>query len=875
MSETNENTPAGKRIAVIAVHGVADQKRGDTGRALSELLVAQSSTAFSKVDDFRYSRISIAETILQVPLLVPEKNGTHLPPGFGKDLSQSASSDFYRRDWHSEGEAIARDELATGYSPGVKFTDYLLGKAQANGMLTSTYAMPVIRLQRDHKIGPVDEVDVFEMYWADLSRLSGSVPRVLTELFSLLFRLSALGRDTIDAAATLFQGANSWSYLQKLQTCLDWGYSRLLALLSLQLIMIGLILIPVALARDYVGPIFKVMAAFLGAGVFFYIAYRHEKWVLAVLFGGGITLLPIFNFGGSTKEYAIGIAWLVVLTIAYGWVLTIFEERFRFVRFVGWRLWILVSLITLACAFCSWDEGGMPLSHWVFGSLRAMEVVLMLAVVMWVVAGIGLLVWLVFCVRAILAVPKPDAKGSHMPRFIARSSVATGMLGLIISLGFFLVMSMSFWAAVETPLKLATQKYAYVPLIFIIDDAKKPACGIGCFLDAPHPETTTAANTGSCCPMLVKPAGTASLFVEDRFVNSTEELSLVGVLLLLIVAYLVASFAPSIVAELQLKRNMNGTYLGRWLTAGYRQLDGVVFWVSAIGVLAALLVGLLLGSARMVRWFNELQPFYNDWMMPISHCLSTWSQKLVNPLVYSAASLAVALGTLGGLLSKYVPALRAPLDVALDVDNHFREFPRRAIPRSRIFSRYFAVLRHIAALGYDRVVIVSHSQGTVISTELMRYVIERGSTQGAGDVAELHHFLKGKTRLLTAGCPLRQLYAARFPVMYEWVLASQGGQLGPQATDVGVSHWINLYTTGDYVGRWLWSGSPVAQDRSIPQIDRPVKYDDWLVARANLWTAITLQNEFDLCVGVGAHTHYFEPDQRAAAIAVDVLICMP
>ena len=78
-------------------------------------------------------------------------------------------------------------------------------------------------------------------------------------------------------------------------------------------------------------------------------------------------------------------------------------------------------------------------------------------------------------------------------------------------------------------------------------------------------------------------------------------------------------------------------------------------------------------------------------------------------------------------MSKYLPALRGPLDIALDVDNHFREFPRTSIPRARIFSRYAALLRHVADGGYDRIVIVAHSQGSVISAELLRYLSSDGS----------------------------------------------------------------------------------------------------------------------------------------------------
>jgi pimeloyl-ACP methyl ester carboxylesterase len=201
------------------------------------------------------------------------------------------------------------------------------------------------------------------------------------------------------------------------------------------------------------------------------------------------------------------------------------------------------------------------------------------------------------------------------------------------------------------------------------------------------------------------------------------------------------------------------------------------------------------------------------------------------------------------VLSRYVPWLRLPLDVALDVDNHFREFPRHAIPRARIFSRYVALLESIAAQGYDRVVIVAHSQGTVISAELLRYLQHRARwlarTSPDDRVVRLWSQLEGKVDLFTAGCPLRQLYMARFPRLYEWVATAQAG-------DVGVVRWVNAYATGDYVGRWLWTEPP-------------------LYAPSPATTAMTTA-EHDVCLGTGAHTHYFDQEQVLVARWIDSLV---
>ena len=146
-----------------------------------------------------------------------------------------------------------------------------------------------------------------------------------------------------------------------------------------------------------------------------------------------------------------------------------------------------------------------------------------------------------------------------------------------------------------------------------------------------------------------------------------------------------------------------------------------------------------------------------------------------SPFVIAAGTLLAAFTAIGGLLSRYLPGLRAPLDAALDVDNHFREFPRNAIPRARIFARYVALLDHLREQGYTRIVIAAHSQGTVISADLLRYLLSR-QTPGGGTTAtdapitqRVGDYLRDikDARLLTYGCPLRQLYAERFPTRYE------------------------------------------------------------------------------------------------------------
>jgi hypothetical protein len=133
--------------------------------------------------------------------------------------------------------------------------------------------------------------------------------------------------------------------------------------------------------------------------------------------------------------------------------------------------------------------------------------------------------------------------------------------------------------------------------------------------------------------------------------------------------------------------------------------------------------------------------------------------------------------------------------------------------------------------------------------------------------------------LLTLGCPLRQLYGARFPGLYAWVTARNGDVFGPRATDIGVQRWMNAFCSGDYVGRWLWSNA-----KHQPVLKHPmactVGHDPF--GRVDVYTGFNptppaeghlhAAREVEVCLGLGAHTHYLERDQTTVAWMIDWLV---
>ena len=917
---------AGQGVALIVVHGVADQQPGETARALADLLVASEGGHADRPPhspEVEYAGVGSHEIVLNIDPLAPRQaihrrtDATPQPEdrGLFKAWQQSHRSDLRA--------APADRERGGSVDRGIGLTDYLLAKHRDNGAGPEAFETKCVRLERRERPNGAAlpsarlRVDLYEMYWADLSRLSGALPRIVTEIFTMVFRLSQLGRDTVDEAHRAIRGLAhplAWKITTRTQVALDWLFANVLALLFAQLFLLAQLFVGLGLGSLVRDPahlhIGLAGAAFvIGTLVFFYqrrgSLAEPARWAtpgLVALAGAAALFSP------ALRPWLSGAILVAAVTLVYDVVLGVGAERFPLVRVAGRTMWATLLLLMAASALHETLAPGAvaPPQGFDIGYhavLFGVELTLLAIKWWWVAAGVLLVVWLASSVWAACQ------KG-----FEARASLATGRLGLVLSLASFLTLTMAIWASLTTVLDLSVRNVAYAPCIFTLDENKVAAE----FARYGHPMAPASAPAYTPPPnrCLWKTAAqrsrhperaspdSARLFVADRYVNSTTGFSVLALALLLLVAYLAATFTPSVLAELKLlavraakkahdrvmrHRQRAGAEplaedalarlervrrLGRWLTAGWRRLDAAVLVVSLLavvlaGAFATLYFLDLIGEMKVAQ-LNQ----GDDW-------LKDRSQDLLKPLVLTTAGLLALLSVLGGLLSKYLPELRAPLDVALDVDNHFREFPRTGIPRARIFSRYAALLRHVAAQGYERIVIVSHSQGTVITAELLRFL---SSAEGHAPVAEHGPELEGKElppiRLLTLGCPLRQLYAARFPTLYHWVIERRGTVVGPRAFDVGVARWVNAFCSGDYVGRWLWSDSPDDRDPvGHPLIDsvdpkafgRTFAYDgfDPMPPAAHPFASAA---EVEVCLGFGAHTHYLESDQLQVAWLVDGLV---
>jgi hypothetical protein len=348
-----------------------------------------------------------------------------------------------------------------------------------------------------------------------------------------------------------------------------------------------------------------------------------------------------------------------------------------------------------------------------------------------------------------------------------------------------------------------------------------------------------------------------------------------GVTLLMVSWFIALVAVTSVHRPQSLKRYAER--VGAWISDGFR-------WVRRAGSL--LVIGLALSltvGVAAATWMivtGEV-PRVVPGLTPDS------TRHILNGIAVAALASAATIAAAKGRLDLIASRTRPALGIILDVDNYLRESPVNATPRAKMAERFASLLGHVLerkdASGkpaFDRIVIVSHSQGTVIAADLLRFLTV--AAVPVPDVADRD------IRLMTMGSPLRQLYAANFPYLYDWVdrtdafgdapvddddlaFAARGvaaPQLAPPTSDcdaqlsgkspspswLRVTRWVNLYTSGDYVGRALW------QTDDTPGVWSCHNEDE----------ALEGPGRRERCLGDGTHTRYWT--SRDVARELDMLI---
>jgi hypothetical protein len=439
----------------------------------------------------------------------------------------------------------------------------------------------------------------------------------------------------------------------------------------------------------------------------------------------------------------------------------------------------------------------------------------------------ALLVWAVFVLVQIVALVLGLWLGQALDH-VGRASMQTARLALVGSSGLFVMLSLVLWSVISYVAShaAAMNDVRYGALLF--DNGNR----------------------------------SAAIFVEARIESLGAFFTPLVAAFTLLASAVVLVLLPALIEEIKPTTNLDrkglrpGTpdwskRLGAWLGGGIDLLNQAAKYLIPPGAI----IGSLLYLAFIVRLFAPESIFAGGFVETISGYLGYLQGEALVDAGKWLAGGALTIAALGSRFKQTFGRLRVAIDAVLDIDNYFADPPSNQPPRARIFSRYASLLAYLRDKGYARIVIVSHSQGTVISADLLRYLHVQGRLQA---------FTGGlPVSLVTVGSPLRDLYAERFPLLYRWMGSNEGGfaTASPSAADIGAVEWVNAPRSGDYVGRFLWTPK-----------DNGERFRIALVGEDGKVVANRAGDRTEFCLGAGAHTHYFSNDAVALAVEIDRMI---
>jgi hypothetical protein len=698
------------------------------------------------------------------------------------------------------------------------------------------------------------------MYWADLSRLGTGIASIFSEIYQLLFHLTSVGINNISAAAFHLRDdpkrqadLRRWTWLRWIYLATSAIFAWPIAILNLFLVGFLPAILAISLVRTYVSAdhaFLLVLGLYTGAAgtaiaaavLRYYKRLKFPGFALAFLLPLAVATEVWQRTDGRVNpeqtEGLLGIFILAASAVPIWFALVAYDRR----RPGSLRASLILTVLYIGVALYFVPQ----LSFWRAPVLKALVAIVNLVELTvhvlgwsWVAFAVLYLLTLIACFYVTLLSPKEER------RFAART-VWTAVLALVLPSLLFLVITLAGWTGilkVVTPLLPLdppaacysinapyTRDICYEPLFSMEEDQCRPRRFS--FANRPQSLRAWADRQMDAAGMAILPVVLGSILVS------------------MILA--VWSFGPSVLDEIDphLVFHQNAGIIGEWLSSGFRFLYPA---------------GLLLVAAMTYCMVHPLLPC---WVQNFFKIRS--ATKLIGTMVAGAGA-----GLLGfrGRLSQLALGFRPVVRVMLDVDNWLREHPRDSNPTGLICARYVSLLRHICnyrdpdGFKHDALVIVAHSQGTVITADLLRFLKVEHQTSSPPEKYDpgLQRMLSGElpVYLLTMGCPLRQLYGLRFPYLYSWARHERGdtfrvdtipGNTSPDPAELGVVDWVNAFRSADYVGRHIWRRD------DYPATASPSESTDNRCTRR------------EICIGAGAHTHYWDGTAQEIAEILDDIV---
>ncbi|HLT99424.1 MAG TPA: hypothetical protein VKZ70_06755 [Burkholderiaceae bacterium] len=835
MNKEEEKEKGKESVAVISVHGIADQLPGQTVRELARLL------CHGLDGPPNYVQGELQNVLVPVGKLHPGSgslddlptlslNGVRndavpaLPAEGEPETARSTPgtpSGFYQM--HQQAQALETTALAARHEDlSTDLNDYLMARLQMqeDDALYETLKISLRRRPGDGK------VDLFEMHWADLSRLGGGGLKALSSLYQLFFHLSTFAADLVDHASISMQGKRAWHVLQRLHAWMAWLMKAPAAIVQLLMLLVMIFASAAWVPAERHG---TLLAALYGAGALVLTTLAVFAWLRRpaeaprafrsaglLALGAGCLALALYLLWlgyGAPSLYFGSSALVVALLGAY--VIERYAKVSSGVRVAGHVL-VTTMVVMLVASGRHSLASSTTVHEWMLTSaMRAGEVLFALLLLIWAIFIVVQIVGLVLGFWLVRDADEP-----------VKATMHTARLMLIVSSGLFAVLSLVLWSALVYVVGLALGEARFSSLIF--DPGYWSAAA---FLDA-----RIQALGGFFTPLVL-----AAMVV--------------GIAVVLVMAPSMAQeVAPGINVDAKGVRSgadLSSARLGQWMVGGMARLDKALRVLIPVGAL----IGGVVYLAFVFQQFAVLAGVGGG----LTQWLAGWLGYLRGEALVSTgkwlAGGAVTITALGAHFTRSFGRLRVAIDAVLDVDNYFADPPNRQPPRARIFSRYVSLLAYLREAGYSRIVIVSHSQGTVISADLLRYLHVQGRTEGVIGRVPIS--------LITVGSPLRDLYARRFPLLYRWLGTREKGfaHATPAASELGLREWVNACRSGDYVGRFIWTSPDEQECYRVAALDAEGRV-----------RALRAGDRTEFCLGAGAHTHYFSNDAVALAVEIDRLV---
>jgi hypothetical protein len=455
----DEQRPAPARVAVITVHGIADQQPGHTVRELANLLCHGRAGAPRYVDG------ELQQVIVPVSRLPSVREaGASRPAAASEPDSMSSmqvvpgrASDFYVAQQAVGGGdkslTAASDDL------GLALTDHLLAQyrpAERDGLYESTRIS--LRRQADDT-----EVDLYELYWADYSRLQPGGVRALSASYQLFFHLNTLARDVVDQIALATGGGRPLRLLQWLHALSAWllkGPAALLQLAMLLVVAFGVTaFLPLSEYRFVLGLGGSVAALILalcawliwnagGAGR----ALAAGACATGALLGAGLAGATLAELASDVTLFLCAAALLVL--VAGTLLVRRYARTVRDVQSVGYVILLATVVLLLANARRAFAFTTTPYEWLLTTALHTGEFLLAALLLVWavlVMVQMGALLLGFALARS----ATPDVAASLM----------TARIGLTISTALFVMLSLVLWSVIGYVAGLALTDLMFIPLL--------------------------------------------------------------------------------------------------------------------------------------------------------------------------------------------------------------------------------------------------------------------------------------------------------------------------------------------------------------------------------------------------------------------------